>query len=298
MFFSMCIPLNAKNTSATENVENAGSNKGVKNVVDEQELVPEGSTSDGMQVVSKGLKADPVTNDITYTTVDKQRSGNTYYETKGFTISDAYIDDNGNMVETGLGSIEVFIGEVGFDNVDKQQISGTVSTSSWTLSYDAILSIVKSQYPEWYVRLSSNPNGENVALKLDAIITFYDNGTPTYEKCTKDNIEYYKKKYPWFSKYSDNHYNKGLVKYYAEKVEAGEMSEEDMHNLLNGKLIGKKAPSYYTFNWNREGQFDLGDAIPTSENVDNGYKADAWWGYARIINAAPVAHTTGITVSY
>lgn len=291
MFFCICIPLNAKNDSKPV------SNNGVKSVVDEQELVPEGSTSDGMQVVSKGLKADPVTNDITYTTVDKQRTSETYYTTYGFTIADAYVDEKGNLVETGNGEIVVKLDAI--DGIatanSKQQISGTVATSSWTISYSALLDAIKSQFPAWYERLTDNKSGESVALKLDALIGFHiegevltdDNGKPLL--ADKSNLDYYKKKYPWFANYSDNHYNKGLVKYYAEKVETGEMSEEDMHKLLNGKMIGKKAPSYYTFNWNREGQFDLGDAIPTSENVDNGYKADAWWGYA-LVNSKDATH--------
>lgn len=300
-FINISITAYATNTPNTESLIEGGNTTGAPSTVNEQELVPEGSTSDGMQVVTKGLKADPVTNDITYTTVDKQRTSETYYQTIGFTISDAYVDKIGNIVETGLGSIEVFINTPGFNNVEKQQISGTISTTSWTLSYDTILSLVKVQYPQWYAKLTSNPSGESVALKLDAIITFYINGQVTGEKCTKDNLDYYKQKYSWFSKYSDNHFNKGLVKYYAKMVEEGKITEEEAQKMLEGtRIIGKDEPDYWTFNWNPKGQFDLGDAIPTSEDVRNGYQADQWFGYAVVNKREGAEHKWGFggTITY
>nr|WP_297763942.1 hypothetical protein [uncultured Butyrivibrio sp.] len=266
----------------------------------EKELAPEGGLDNGMQVVSKGLKADPVTNDITYTTVDKQRTSNTYYTTRGFTISDAYVDSNGNLVETGYGEINVFLN--GLDGIatanPKQQISGTVSTSSWTISYDALLAAIKEQAPAWYERLTTNKDGKSVALKLDAIIGFHVNGEILTDEngfevyADKYNLAEFKAKFPWFSKYADNHYNKGLVKYYAQMVDEGLMTEEEAHKILDStKMIGKEEPDYWTFNWNPKGQFDLGDGIPTSEDVRNGYQADQWFGYALIGKREGAYHT-------
>ena len=273
------------------------------NTVNESELAAEGSLSNGMQVVSKGLKADPTTNDITYTTVDKQRTSETYYSTIGFTIADAYVDSSGNLVETGLGEINInLVRDTSIVTVnEKEQISGTISTSSWTISYDALLEAIKTANPEWYAKLTSTAGTESIALKLDAIITFTIDGMPTGEVATKYNLDEYKAKYSWFANYADNHYNKGLVLYYAGLVESGELSESEAAALLEGTvIIGKSEPEYWTFNYNPEGQFDLGDAIPTSENVRNGYQADQWFGYATVNKREGAYHSWGFggTISW
>ena len=283
-----------------------------------QELAPEGSV-DGFQVISSGLKADPVTQNITYTTVDKQRTTNTYYHTFGFDISDATVDANGNLVETelgktSLGTIRIMLTSDKFcTEVPKQQIGGSVSTTQWIINYDAVLEAIKAQSPEWYARLTSDNPAQTVALKLDAVIGFHIAGQgwamnadgSDFAYADKTNYKEYEKLYSWFKKYDDNHYNKYLIKKFVDKIAAGEITPEEAEKQMNellkdGDTIGKTEPKYYTYNYSSSGQFDLGDAIPTSEDVRNGYQADAWWGWARVHKRSGASKSWGFggTISW
>lgn len=130
----------------------------------------------------------------------------------------------------------------------------------------------------------------------------------------KYNYEELKYLYGWDSSYFDNHYDQALV--IAAGVADGSLTLEDLINMgidpdtakdmldklkppgEEGekpedladfkKFIGKDTPDYVTYNYSTTGQFDLGDGIPTSESVTNGYNADEWYGWSFVYRRKPV----------
>ncbi len=90
-----------------------------------------------------------------------------------------------------------------------------------------------------------------------------------------------------------SHMNKGMVKNYKPTDTDPTDPTEDADAQINinreyknpdgsDRIIGKEDADVYTYNYNPDGQFDLGDSIPTSEKVRNGYQADAWFGRSLI----------------
>ena len=96
--------------------------------------------------------------------------------------------------------------------------------------------------------------------------------------------------YSWDASYFDNHFDQILMLANGEDIETGEPPEPDPpDNYWDWKTkIGKDTPDYVTYNYSTNGQFDLGDGIPTSESVTNGYEADEWYGWSYICRRKPV----------
>ena len=120
--------------------------------------------------------------------------------------------------------------------------------------------------------------------------------------------------YGWDPSYFDNHFDQALV--IAVGLANGDLTLEDLLDMgideetakkmleeLHPddpdpdspddladfkKKIGKDTPYFVTYNYSTSGQFDLGDGIPTSESVTNGYDADEWYGWALAYRRKPV----------
>lgn len=266
---------------------------GITSYADTDEVGGGGSV-DGWVSVTDNISTDPATNNIVYTTVDQERTSNTYYHTVAYTIARATVDSNGKLVETEpRQEITVYLDNTKYVEYENNAVGGQVALNKWTIKYDAMLDTIKTQFPDWYAELVTAPTNKTLALKLDPVLNLTINGdilgglNPT--EVTKYNIAEYAKLYSWLNKFAVKKFDRGLIKQLAEAVAAGEMTAEEAMKKLeeektftSGKHIGKDTPNYYTFNWNPKGQFDLGDAIPTSEDVRNGYQADAWYGQALV----------------
>ena len=259
-----------------------------------------GTTTDGYSSVTPGLTVDPVTNDITYTTIDRQHTpGTSYYHTFGFTISEVAYDSSGNPYNTGK-TVTVYLDDatgiatnVGVWNADT---AGKVTTSSWTIDYNLLTEYISTQYPEWGASIK---NGTSVGYEMNAIVSVWDAAIGYYigqydstygaigELFDYTNYSELVARYPWMEKYIDNHFNKLLLKKKATGLIDDGSEKDSSADASNPPykikdIIGKQDPDFWTFNWNPKGQFDLGDAIPTSEDVRNGYQADQFFGQATV----------------
>lgn len=276
--------------------------------------------------VTEGTWQDPVTKDFYFRTVDRARTSNIYYRTQGFTFADAYKDTDGKIRETDRSSKEFdwALDDPRNDCTVRELGNGLIETT-WRIPYDVIMAEIKSTSPEWYDRIM-NPSGE-VYLKLDAIIAvfdeakggwsgFFDHLTGEWigQLWNKDTYEALKTLYGWDPSFFDNHYDQALViavgladgsltledlldmgideetaKELLEKFGPPEPEGDTPEDLADfSKYIGKDAPYFVTYNYSTSGQFDLGDGIPTSEDVTNGYNSDEWYGWAYVYRRKPV----------
>lgn len=288
----------------------------------------EDDTSSQWDSVTEGVWQDPVTGDFHFKSVDKKRSSETFYRTQGFTIADAYQNADGSIVETGIGEFNWPLDDPRNDYSERELGNGLIETE-WVIPYDIVMEQIKETSPEWYDKVMS-PEGA-VYLKLDAIIAVHDAtlgwsggfndllNNWEGELWDKYNMEELYNLYGWDSSYFDNHFDQALV------IAAGPLSEDTtLEDLLEQgldeetarqlleeleknklqsihsspeeyadfrKTIGKQEPYYATYNYSTSGQFDLGDGIPTSESVTNGYEADEWYGYAMMYRRKPVTRT-------
>ena len=274
-----------------------------------------GIIANALTAETKNVYFDPATNNIIFTSTDKMKSSDTFYRTLGFTISDGMWDSNGNLVDTGLGEFNIALEDPANDRETReyQQNGVTMVETKWTIPYDVVLEKIAATSPEWYNKLN-NPTGD-VHLKLDALIGVNDpnknsldpNGeyfagllnattaAASGEVWGKEGLAGFSSyadliaKYPWIAPYIDEHMLQALTLLLKEEPEItnpAEMIDSSLAGIItNGEVyarIGKDAPDYWTYNYNPTGQFDIGDGIPTSEDVTNGYEADRWYGNAVI----------------
>ena len=197
-----------------------------------------GGSVDGWVSVTDNISTDPATNNIVYTTVDQERTSNTYYHTIAYTIADAYVGDDGKLHETGLGEIKVDLDNRAFVEYENNAVGGQVALNKWTIKYDALLSAIKEQNPTWYAKLvAANPT-ETLALKLDPVLNLVINNNllegPDGKavQVDKNNIAEYAKLYSWLNKFAVKKFDRGLIKQLAEAVAAGEMTAEEAMKKL------------------------------------------------------------------
>lgn len=275
--------------------------------------------------VTEGVWQDPVTKDFYFRTVDKEKTSNIYYQTQGFTFADAYKDINGNIVETGGNKEFNWALNNPKNDCTVRELGNGIVETTWTIPYETVMEQIKTTSPEWYNRIM-NPSGE-VYLKVDAIIAVHDSnkymgddiwgywsglltddGQILGDLWDKYNYEELKDLYGWDPSYFDNHYDQALM--IAVGIIDGSITLEDLINMGIDpetakeileknkppeeedkadfkKLIGKTVPEFVTYNYSTSGQFDLGDGIPTSEDVTNGYNSDEWYGYAIVCRRKP-----------
>ena len=61
------------------------------------------TTADSWTEITPGIHIDPATNDFVFVATDTHKTSDTYYQTIGFTVSDATMDSNGKITESDLG---------------------------------------------------------------------------------------------------------------------------------------------------------------------------------------------------
>ena len=210
---------------------------GITSYADTDEEGGGGSVA-GWVAVSDNISTDPATNNIVYTTVDQERTSNTFYHTIGYTISDAYVGTDGKLHETGLGEITVYLNQKQYVEYENNAVGGQVAMNQWTLKYDAILEGIRQQgvatnnqgLLQWYAKLEAESTTETLALNLDPVITLTINNKKlvntdeytidplTGEKVYKDievnkyNIAEYAKLYSWLNKFAVKKFDRGLIK--------------------------------------------------------------------------------------
>ena len=259
--------------------------------------------------VSTGISQNPITGDFVFTSYDKTRVSNIFYQTQGFTFSDISADGS------SVGSVTIPLSGSyvsGGDRVDDPKNPG-YATYTYTIPYDSVMDIIRTQSPGWYEKIM-NPTGE-VKIQIDAIIGVYDknkggwsgqlmqDGTYDGDLWDLNNWEELKDLYGWRDPNCfDSHYDKEMVIVPDPTPPPEDDPQDDEpvnpndpnnpadpsdpgYNPSNPrKTIGKDAPDYYTYNYSTSGQFALGDGIPTSESVTNGIIADGWYGTATVNN--------------
>lgn len=159
------------------------------------------------------------------------------------------------------------------------------------LKFDAIIGVQdKGKYDQYY-----NPfTGEAWSGVLN------DDGTwnEGFIFWNKDTYEELCKLYGWdVDKFIPNHYDQALMIAAGLITGDNNLGDIDLDDIINDphykpivdlikeqvnqdivERIGKSEPEFCTYNYSTNGQFNLGDAIPTSEDVTNGYSADEWYG--------------------
>ncbi len=277
--------------------------------------------------VTEGVWQDPETKDFYFRSVDKERSSDIYYRTFGFTFADAYKDASGNVTETGLGEFNWALDALQ-NEVTVRELGNGIIETTWRIPYGTIMEQIKATSPEWYNKIMNPNGEVYLKLDaiigvhdmskygdlawsggyLEGIGFFGD----LWDKTTYETL---KTLYGWDPSYFDNHFDQALV--IAAGLASGDLTlddlldmgidEETAKKMLEElrpddpdpdrspeeyadfkKMIGKKEPYFVTYNYSTSGQFDLGDGIPTSESVTNGYDADEWFGFALAYRRKPV----------
>ena len=235
--------------------------------------------------LSEGLSQDPITGDFIFVTVDKAKTSDIYYRTVGFNISDP---DTGDMITIALRACR-------YDEVQE----GKLTTSTWIIPQSDVMAKIANQSTAWYNKIMYPT--QDVYLRFDAILKVHDSSKYSADDngwsgellsdCTRygelwDRYNYTELKtlYNWDPSYFDGHFNKLLL--IAVKIKEDDPpdpSPDEIIDLLNpDDIIGKDKPDYWTYNYSTTGQFEIGDGIPTSEDITNGYHADEWYGEAGV----------------
>lgn len=239
---------------------------------------------------TKNIYQDPISGDFIFISVEKERSSLTYYQTQGFVISDAILQD-GQPVKSGLGEIRIALADPANAST-VEQLGGKMIKTTWIISAANIYEKIAAVSPAWMNKiLSADESEEEVRLMFDAIMAVYVNdnisgyldlltGLPligtTWDLSDESQLEDMKSKYPWFAPYASEHIDQTLTLRFGkeEEEETEEPPQEKAYNF------GKGVPDYITWNYNPDGKFNIGDGIPTSEKVRNAYEANKWAGYA------------------
>ena len=275
------------------------------------------------EAITEGLYQDPVTGDFVYTTIDKERTSNIYYRTQGFTIADAYKDENGKIVETSRElEFNFALSDPNASSTSIELGNGIIATT-WIIPQNVVMEKIAAVSADWYNKIA-NPSGE-VYLKMDAILAVYDAGKygdgllegwsgalredgtwdaslfDIWDKYTYDEL---KTLYGWDPSFFDNHFDKALL-IAMGLIEDDNNPAEGDHDPVDPDrypaggdemvdIIGKRKPDYFTYNYDPTGRFYIGEAgggIPTSEDVTNGYHADEWYGWTGISRRNGASHT-------
>lgn len=275
------------------------------------------------EAITEGLYQDPVTGDFVYTTIDKERTSNIYYRTQGFTIADAYKDENGKIVETSRElEFNFALSDPNASSTSIELGNGIIATT-WIILQNVVMEKIAAVSADWYNKIA-NPSGE-VYLKMDAILAVYDAGKygdgllegwsgalredgtwdaslfDIWDKYTYDEL---KTLYGWDPSFFDNHFDKALL-IAMGLIEDDNNPAEGDHDPVDPDrypaggdemvdIIGKRKPDYFTYNYDPTGRFYIGEAgggIPTSEDVTNGYHADEWYGWTGISRRNGASHT-------
>lgn len=182
------------------------------------------------EAITEGLYQDPVTGDFVYTTIDKERTSNIYYRTQGFTIADAYKDENGKIVETSRElEFNFALSDPNASSTSIELGNGIIATT-WIIPQNVVMEKIAAVSADWYNKIA-NPSGE-VYLKMDAILAVYDAGKygdgllegwsgalredgtwdaslfDIWDKYTYDEL---KTLYGWDPSFFDNHFDKALL---------------------------------------------------------------------------------------
>ena len=259
--------------------------------------------------LTEGVWQDPVTRNFCFRTIDKEKTSDIFYRTLGFTIADGFRDEDGTIRETDISKEFSWALADHRNDFSVRELGNGIIETTWEIPYETVMEMIKSTSAEWYNRVM-NPEGE-VFLIFDAIIAVQDKNkypedifsgeawsgymTPDGQYIgalwDKYNYDELKGMYGWDNRYFDNHFDQILVIAVGPKdEELGDPDDPEPPEYYFDfqKLIGKDAPEFVTYNYSTTGQFDLGDGIPTSESVTNGYNADEWYGWAYVCRRKPV----------
>ncbi len=244
------------------------------------------------------------------------------YKTVGFNFADATYDPaTGKLTETGLGEINLALDGTYFTIESSRREDGLIQ-STWRLDWGKFMEKISVEYPAWAAKLQDQmaaqcldinpiitvfPNGQQNG-EARPTGQLLEDGTYVGQLFDKNNIEALINFLPW-SAYTKQcfreKFHKAIIK------NRGQMTKAELLALVkslmedNGQTpagdaqtgiyqIGKDkgratkgvfpegATKYTTYNYSSNGQFNLGDAIPTSEDVTNGYHADKWSGNAQV----------------
>lgn len=209
---------------------------------------------------------------------------------------------------------------VKFDN--EIDLGGGKIATSYRLPYEKIIEKIAQQSPEWlskinnpqgetYLKLDAilcvfneHDYGKNpITGDLRPSAQMNPDGTWTGDAWDKHTIQELMTKYGWADPNSLlNHFDRGLMIALGIidndnnlLIPEEELKDMTLEELLEKKQeitqkrdsefvtrIGKDAPEFWTYNYDPTGRFQIGDGIPTSEDITNGYTADRWYGNANI----------------
>lgn len=243
--------------------------------------------------VHNSLYQDPITGDFKFSSTDREKVSTVYYKTQGFTIT--AVGSDGQLMGEDYRITLALTGNYMEDDKEATEVAG-YNTYTYTIPYDEILKLIFEKNQDWYNSIV-NPTRE-VKIQVDAIIAVYDkskygmdewsgilnsNGTYVGDLWDLNNWEDLKNLWNWRDPNCfDSHYGKQLV-IVPEPVPPPDDNKND-NNLGDPIVLGKEEPEFYVYNYSTSGQFELGDGIPTSEYVTNGYTADGWYGTATVNN--------------
>ena len=266
-----------------------------------------------------------------YQTLDKKKVSNLHYKTIGFTFSrikrgignpktssDPYVGGKNNR-ETVLCPLTDASAQY---TLYEYPVGGTTwIVSQWTLPYEFVVGCIK-QDPDWWAEIEDMlENDEDVYIGCDAILTTctdttYADGSIRHKVA---GVFFNGKPY---GKYWDYTNYQDLFKIFGSaKNIASIKSHYDKFFLLNrpgnpppDEITGKyvfiknkletskqknKSPfansSPDTFTYNYDDKFDIGTAIPTTEEYKNGIQVDPWFGGFSVDHNENVSKTNTFT---
>jgi len=250
------------------------------------------------QGITEGISYDPVSQSIIFTTIDKERSTEIYYHTVGFSIADA---DPATEEENSLGTFNFSLEDANIEESEAIYLDpdNKIIMTQWVIPWSFVEQKIRAtpNGQAWIDKIL-NPIGP-VYLKLDAILAVHDvsewgdmggwsgSYTPMFGilgtlwgKYATPEFRDYTELYTlrgWDPSHFDNHFDQYLM------ISIGD-EDPDLPipdpAPIRETTWGKGKPEFYTYNYSKDNQFVLGDGIPTSETVINGYEAYEWYGEA------------------
>ena len=243
-------------------------------------------------------------NDVEIITVDRKKTGNIWYYTKGVTVTRCQynpakreIHSNGQWFGTDL------------DNPVKDQGTSTI-TNVFTLKMEDIIANAYLTNASWGKEIEDayTGNGPACYVKLDCIMYVVDetngrielgdyvnapgkNGGDGNSPTGIDkNGREIKDAYAWGNPNGLlTHYNHYLLIGKDTPTNVIQLDDEFVtydYTMDHYANIDENVPTYAT--GNSSGSFDLSNGIPSSEYIDNRYLADSWYGntnvYARTVS--------------
>ncbi len=240
-------------------------------------------------------------NEIEIYTVDKAKSGKTYYYTTGITITRCSYNPTSKSIHSSANTFSYSL-----DN-EEELLKDGVYYNTWKIPLEEVVSVASSLDGGWGEEITKaiNGTGPAVYIKLDCIMYInvdnkgilgpYINAPGVFggDGNLKSGINQIGSEignYDWQNKSGIyTHYNHYLLIGQGQIEEPEEYPDELVttdYTMDHYANIDANQPAFAMSNYSSE--FDLSEGIPSSEYIENAFLADSWLAntnvYSRIVS--------------